>query len=83
MATVISLREPSRGTISTIMKDHEWNDKAHEEQHLPGHGMLWSDSHGKTFSAQAEACGRANHPGEKAVVAAMVTHFECFRCPVR
>jgi hypothetical protein len=45
--------------------------------------MLWGDSHGKTFSAQAEACGRANHPGEKAALAATATHFERFRSPVQ
>ena len=37
--------------------------------------MSWGDSHGKTFSAQAEARSRADHPGEKAAL----PHGDAFR----
>jgi hypothetical protein len=44
--------------------------------------MSWGDSHRDTFAEQAEASGRADYPGEKALsaTAARANHIEC---PVR
>ena len=57
--------------------------KADKEQHLSDHGMSWGDSHGKTFTEQAEARSRADHPGEKVALSATATQSKRFGCPVR
>jgi hypothetical protein len=45
--------------------------------------MSWGNSHCNTFTPQAEACGRADHTGEKVALSATAPHSKRLECPVQ